>query len=59
MVSEEIAKKIEDDISTGAKSGVNGTPTFFINNIRFDGPTQLEPLLKTINLAKKENDKKS
>ncbi len=59
MVSEEIAKKIEDDISTGAKSGVNGTPTFFINNIRFDGPTQLEPLIKAINLAKKENAKKS
>jgi len=43
----------------GARSGVNGTPTFFINNIRFDGPSLLEPLLKDINLAKKKNDKKS
>jgi protein-disulfide isomerase len=59
MESEEIAKKVQDEITNGARSGVNGTPTFFINNIRFDGPSQLEPLLKDINLAKKKNDKKS
>ena len=55
MESEEIAKKVQDDIKTGAESGVNGTPTFFINNIRFDGPTTLEHLLKAI----KKNDTKN
>jgi protein-disulfide isomerase len=59
MESKEIAKKVQDDITTGAKSGVNGTPTFFINNIRFDGPFKLKALLKAINLAKEKNDKRS
>ena len=35
--SESIRKKIEHDFETGATSGVNGTPTFFINGKRFNG----------------------
>lgn len=35
--SESIRKKIEHDFETGATSGVNGTPTFFINGERFNG----------------------
>jgi protein-disulfide isomerase len=27
---------------------VNGTPTFFINNRRYDGPPDYEPLVATI-----------
>ena len=30
-------KDVEDDFSTGIRSGVNGTPTFFVNGERFDG----------------------
>jgi len=30
-------KKVRDDFRGGVRSGVNGTPTFFINGIRFDG----------------------
>jgi protein-disulfide isomerase len=30
-------KKVRDDFRGGARSGVNGTPTFFINDARFDG----------------------
>jgi protein-disulfide isomerase len=30
-------KKVRDDFRGGVKSGVNGTPTFFINGIRYDG----------------------
>lgn len=33
----EITKKVEADFESGARSGVNGTPTFFINGTRFDG----------------------
>jgi len=33
----EITKKVEADFKSGARSGVNGTPTFFINGTRFDG----------------------
>jgi predicted DsbA family dithiol-disulfide isomerase len=31
------AKKVRDDFRSGVKSGVNGTPTFFINGSRYDG----------------------
>ena len=30
-------ERVEEDIISGARSGVNGTPTFFINGERFDG----------------------
>ncbi|HMI49423.1 MAG TPA: DsbA family protein [Gemmatimonadaceae bacterium] len=31
------AKKVRDDFRSGVRSGVNGTPTFFVNGIRYDG----------------------
>jgi protein-disulfide isomerase len=30
-------KKVRDDFRGGVRSGVNGTPTFFINGVRHDG----------------------
>jgi protein-disulfide isomerase len=30
-------KKVRDDFRGGVRSGVNGTPTFFINGFRYDG----------------------
>src|SRR3954468_5500905 len=30
-------RKVRDDFRGGVRSGVNGTPTFFINGYRFDG----------------------
>lgn len=30
-------KRVRDDFRNGVKSGVNGTPTFFINGARYDG----------------------
>ena len=30
-------KKVRDDFRSGVRSGVNGTPTFFVNGHRFDG----------------------
>ena len=32
------AGKVRDDFISGVRSGVNGTPTFFINGVRFDSP---------------------
>ncbi|HET7187691.1 MAG TPA: thioredoxin domain-containing protein, partial [Gemmatimonadaceae bacterium] len=29
--------RIREDFMGGVRSGVNGTPTFFINGMRFDG----------------------
>jgi protein-disulfide isomerase len=31
------AKKVRDDFRSGVRSGVNGTPTFFVNGTRYDG----------------------
>jgi protein-disulfide isomerase len=31
------AKRIRDDFRSGVRSGVNGTPTFFINGSRYEG----------------------
>ena len=31
-------KRVREDFRSGVRSGVNGTPTFFINGARYDGP---------------------
>lgn len=35
--SRDTVEKIDADFESGARSGVNGTPTFFVNGTRFDG----------------------
>jgi formate-nitrite transporter family protein len=40
--------RVREDISSGVRSGVNGTPTFFINGKRHDGPWDLDSLLAAI-----------
>jgi protein-disulfide isomerase len=40
--------RVREDFLTGVKSGVNGTPTFFINGTRYDGRWDLEPLLAAL-----------
>jgi protein-disulfide isomerase len=39
---------VRADFSGGVRSGVNGTPTFFINGQRHDGPFDYEYLLNAI-----------
>lgn len=36
MDSTEVEKKVREDFMSGVRSGVNGTPTFYINGIRYD-----------------------
>jgi protein-disulfide isomerase len=36
-------KRINDDIESGIRSGVNGTPTFFVNGVRYDSSWAYEP----------------
>jgi NhaA family Na+:H+ antiporter len=41
-------QRIKEDFISGAKSGVNGTPTMFLNGIRYDGAWDIESLLEII-----------
>jgi protein-disulfide isomerase len=40
--------RVKEDFSSGVRSGVNGTPTFFINGRRHDGPWDLESLIAAV-----------
>jgi protein-disulfide isomerase len=44
------AEKVRTDFMSGVRSGVNGTPTFFINGQRHDGPWDEGSLLAVIDL---------
>ena len=39
------AARLREDFNSGARGGVNGTPTFFINGVRYDGEPEVEALL--------------
>ncbi|MCI4338823.1 MAG: DsbA family protein [Thermoplasmata archaeon] len=40
--------RVQEDFSSGVRSGVNGTPTFYINGIRHNGSYELDVLLEAI-----------
>ena len=42
------APRVREDFLSGVLSGVNGTPTFFINGMRHDGGFDLETLLTAL-----------
>lgn len=42
-------KRIKDDFMGGVKSGVNGTPTFYVNGIRHDGDAIAKALVEAMN----------
>ena len=42
------AQRVREDFTTGVRSGVNGTPSFFINNVRYDGSHDLGSMLNTL-----------
>ena len=42
------AARVREDLLSGVRSGVNGTPTFYIDNIRYNGSWDLETLLETL-----------
>jgi len=43
--------RVREDVLSGVGSGVNGTPTFFINGVRHDASYELETLLAAIEAA--------
>jgi protein-disulfide isomerase len=44
-------ERVREDFRSGVRSGVNGTPSFFINGARHDGPFDLASLLAAIGEA--------
>jgi protein-disulfide isomerase len=45
------AERVHEDFMSGVRSGVNGTPTFYINGLRHDDPYDLETLLAALERA--------
>ena len=44
-------ERVREDFASGVKSGVNGTPTFFINGARYDGLLHPTALLDALVIA--------
>jgi protein-disulfide isomerase len=42
------APRVREDFRSGVRSGVNGTPTFYVNGIRYNDSWDLEPLLENL-----------
>ena len=42
------ASRVREDFMSGVRSGVNGTPTFFINGVRYDDSWDFDSLLKSL-----------
>ena len=51
MTAHVYTRRVREDFLGGVRSGVNGTPTFFINGIRHDGSYALESLLAALEAA--------
>jgi protein-disulfide isomerase len=49
--SEAIGQRVQEDFMSGVRSGVNGTPTFFLNGSRFDGSWYYADLVAAIDAA--------
>jgi protein-disulfide isomerase len=48
IVSASYAGKIRQDFVSGVKSDVTGTPTFFINGMRYEGDIDVDEMLRTL-----------
>jgi protein-disulfide isomerase len=51
MMEHHPAERVREDFMSGVRSGVNGTPTFFINGVRHDGSYNLDVLLHALEAA--------
>ena len=48
LAKREYISRVRDDFLGGVRSGVNGTPTFFINGHRHDGAFEFDDLVRSI-----------
>jgi predicted DsbA family dithiol-disulfide isomerase len=47
--------RVREDFMSGVRSGVNGTPAFFINASRYDGSWDLMFLLQALEIASRQD----
>lgn len=48
VVAGEYSPRVHQDFVTGARGGVNGTPTFFVNSVRYHGGRDVDELLSAL-----------
>lgn len=48
LAEQRYAAQVKQDFRNGANDGVNGTPTFFLNGLRYDGPRDRDALSDAI-----------
>lgn len=48
LANHDFLPKVRRDFLSGVKSGVNGTPTFFLNGVRHEGSYEFEDLVEAI-----------
>jgi protein-disulfide isomerase len=58
MAKHVYAGRVREDFMSGIRSGVNGTPTFYINGERYDDSWDEETLLETIKQAIEDRQQK-
>jgi protein-disulfide isomerase len=51
LASHEYLPRVKSDFMSGVRSGVNGTPSFFINGTKYDGSNTLEALSTALQAA--------
>jgi predicted DsbA family dithiol-disulfide isomerase len=51
LASEAVRARIERDVETGLESGVDGTPSLFIDGRRYEGPRDADSLSEALGLT--------
>ncbi|CAM4346581.1 Protein-disulfide isomerase [Pedobacter westerhofensis] len=52
LENEEFRDKVQKSFLSGVESGVNGTPSFFVNGSRYDGDWEYEPFIAYLSSLK-------
>ncbi len=50
VASDRYLSQIDEDIQTGLRAGVQGTPTFFVNGVQFQGALDEKALTRVVNV---------
>jgi protein-disulfide isomerase len=51
LLARQHRQRVHEDFLSGVRSGVNGTPTFFINGVRYDGPPDFDSMSAALEQA--------